>query len=528
MPLRLYSVAKLKWVVDIVTVRKETCMTGMYRILCTALGVVGAGLALWLTPAQPTADAAPQTAGTAVAPTAPAPPLAKGRFVGAGSCAAAACHGAPFAPEPKTIEQPIWNKGSEYSIWVGSDRHAQAYAALYSHRSGEIVHKLGLKPAPTEERCLKCHSVAADPCETVTGRKTALADGVSCEACHGAAEHWLEPHKRHDFPGAYGSLDWKSLSSAQKAEWGFEDTESILARTRICLRCHIGSEGRDVDHDLIAAGHPRLYFEMSAYLNKLPAHWDRARDRQRHPALDARAWTVGQFAAGEAGLGLLAQRSSAKSPAPWPEFAEYACFDCHHDLTGSSWRQEPDPNRLPGRYHWGTWNFAFIEGLVRTREGTAAADGLKSDLDRLKSLMAQPNPPKIEVAQRANKLRGNLNELARVAAQDQYNADDLQRLLMFLAHEAAPAAIRDWETSTQLYLALAAIAQAQRDVPTSTGYSTVNPLVFDELQGIRDLLRFPKPDGALRFSSPVEFGKQQRIDELSNRWEQLKRIIEAK
>ncbi|HEY2253422.1 MAG TPA: hypothetical protein VGH74_20250, partial [Planctomycetaceae bacterium] len=59
-------------------------------------------------------------------------------------------------------------------------------------------------------------------------------------------------------------------------------------------------------------------------------------------------------------------------------------------------------------------------------------------------------------------------------------------------------------------------------------YSGANPAVFDELQGIRNLLRFPAANGKLRFSSPRDFGKQQRIDDLASRWERLRQIIEAK
>jgi hypothetical protein len=430
-----------------------------------------------------------------------------------------------IARESKAHESPLLKKGSEYSIWMQSDRHGNAYATLFSHRSQEIVRKLGLNAAHTEKVCLKCHSLAADPGETVSGRVSVLADGVSCEACHGAAEHWLEPHKRRD---------WKSRDDAGRSGLGFQDTKTILARTTACLSCHVGSEDRDVNHDLIAAGHPRLYFEMSAYLAKLPPHWDTAKDHQDYPALEARLWTVGQFATADAALGLLKQRSSPQpqasltKPSPWPELAEYACFACHHDLAADSWRQKPDSTRPPGQLRWGTWNFAFVEGLVRLREGAAEADALRTELNKLEQQIAQPNVGPGEVAELAGGLRVRFQHWAQTAEQADYNAEELQRLMTFLSHKAVPEAADDWETSTQLYLALLAISQSQREFPAPAGgYPTVNPAVFAELKCIRDLLRFPASDGKLRFSSPRDFDKA-RIDDLSNKWQTLRQIIEDK
>lgn len=488
-------------------------IAGTCRILLAGFCIAGAGLALRFAPGTqlPSAGAAPRTASQPEPGPRLAPAEATGRFVGAGSCAAAACHGGAVERDPK---------GSEYSVWIQSDRHAVAYTTLFSRRSQEIVRKLGLKPAHTEKTCLACHSLAADASQTAAGRISVLADGVSCEACHGAALHWLEPHKRGD---------WKTLGDAEKAQFGFNDTKSILARTTACLDCHVGSEGRDVNHDLIAAGHPRLYFEMSAYLARLPPHWDRARDHQRHPALEAELWAVGQFATAEKALGLLEQRSSLQSAAPWPEFAEYACFACHHDLAAPSWRQELDFKKESlGHYRWGSWNFALVEGLVRTRHGDAAAKSLHADLSELEKQMGQPILSRGAVVEQANGLRAKFHEMAYAAGQGQYNADDLQRLMSFLARDGVPAATGDWENATQLYLALVAIAQGQRELSALTGAAAPNPEMFGKLQELRDLLRFPAPDGKLRYSSPGKFDPTPTGLNLSARIEQLREIIDAK
>jgi hypothetical protein len=78
----------------------------------------------------------------------------------------------------------------------------------------------------------------------------------------------------------------------------------------------------DVNHDLIAAGHPRLTFEFEAQLANLPAHWSRAKDVKSH----FEAWRRGELATASQQDKLYAGRAAQ-------EFASHRCFDCHHGLT---------------------------------------------------------------------------------------------------------------------------------------------------------------------------------------------------
>src|SRR5207302_8379860 len=137
-------------------------------------------------------------------------------------------------------------------------------------------------------------------------------DGVGCESCHGPAERWLGAHTR------YG---WDRLSPSEKeTRFGMRPTKALDKRVGICVDCHVGSPGRDVNHDLIAAGHPRLSFEFGAYLANMPHHWKGSKQTQG-PDYDATAWAIGQVASGQAALALLSDRASRQT-APWPEFAE--------------------------------------------------------------------------------------------------------------------------------------------------------------------------------------------------------------
>ena len=194
-----------------------------------------------------------------------------------------------------------------------------------AHRSLDTAKKVEALPATKTALCLKCHSSNDGRCDN-TGPRFLLSDGVGCESCHGPAGRWLTVHYRDDF---------RNQSPEYKASLGMRNTKDLATRAKVCTECHVGNVNKDVNHDLIAAGHPRLNFEYAAFLANYPKHWSRSRpDRPPHPDFapdfEARAWAVGQAASAQAALDLLAYRAEEKHGRPWPEFAEYDCFACHH------------------------------------------------------------------------------------------------------------------------------------------------------------------------------------------------------
>jgi hypothetical protein len=70
-----------------------------------------------------------------------------------------------------------------------------------------------------------------------------------------------------------------------------------VARAGVCLDCHLGSgkPGQFVTHAMMAAGHPRLSFELDLF-SSLQQHWDEDADyATRKPRADpVRLWAVGQ------------------------------------------------------------------------------------------------------------------------------------------------------------------------------------------------------------------------------------------
>lgn len=483
--------------------------TGHRYLLALAIATGLAGRAQFSSGDEP--------ARIAVAVPAPAPPSAdrpsrdplKARFLGVASCAASNCHGGDGIVRNEAGEDVRSPLGSEYSIWVQSDPHAEAYTVLFNETSKRMARLMKLdKPAHEAALCLNCHGPQSEP--PFDGHVAAhdrLLDGVSCEACHGAASEWLSPHV---------SRDWKRKTPEEKAALGFKNTKDMWTRAAACADCHVGAPGRDVNHDLYAAGHPRLFFELSAFNANLPAHWDRAKDRQSVSGggFEARLWAIGQLASADAALELLEHRAeraedtdaiSAAYPAErtvpvWPEFAETACFACHHDLAAPSWRQVRGySGRRPGQYPWGTWLFPLVPS-VSSLAGMNL-EGPDSALTKLNAEMARPYPDRQISAKAARDLRLQLATAGRQLASKPLNADGLRQAMDQVAERGIALSRQDWDGATQSYLALVALHQAYRDEQSGgTASEAGSKPVLEALERIRSRLEFP-----VGFDSPQTF-----------------------
>ena len=266
------------------------------RVLITA--AVLAGVALFL----------------AVPPSSSAPPPASG-YTGSGSCASSQCHG---SLNPRTDNRVPQN---ENTVWVTRDRHSQAYSDLLGERSRLIAGNLKISTPPHKDaRCLDCHAVNVPRAQR--GRTFDIAEGVSCEACHGPAERWLGPHTT------------RGWTHARSVAQGMLDTKDALKRVEACARCHVGREGRIVSHELYAAGHPELVFEAQWYTGSMPPHWTESSSRGAF--FSTRLWAVGTAVL----LREQMPRSSKMREGPLAACAEFDCGSCHHALTAQSWRQK--------------------------------------------------------------------------------------------------------------------------------------------------------------------------------------------
>ncbi|HEY3788106.1 MAG TPA: multiheme c-type cytochrome, partial [Urbifossiella sp.] len=269
----------------------------------------------------------------------------------AASCSASACHGGGHSGKP----------GSEHITWaqqiipIGNhDPHSRAYRTLFNKDSVRIARLLGGRPAHENILCLKCHAPAG------VEDRTARAEGVGCSACHGPSDKWLAEHY---LPS------WKAKSNRDKwTETGFIPTKNLVARISNCASCHVGSADREVNHDLIAAGHPRLAFEYTRFhfQSHYRKHWD---ERTPQPDFEVRAWTIGQAVSLRAAIDVLKSRAEQadKNAAPWPEFAGMSCYACHQSIGGEANGGIARGHSL-GQPAWELWYTAAVD-----RAGSASA-----------------------------------------------------------------------------------------------------------------------------------------------------------
>jgi hypothetical protein len=441
---------------------------------------VAAGLAgaLWLVgrPADP-----PARAADPVAPAAPpvAPAAAADRVVGAAGCSGIACHGNPVAglvPDSPwgTEDRDLDRWRSSSTVWRCYDPHARAYALLSNELSQDIMKRLKAgQDATTDVRCLACHT---NPRVAAVVKSPLHADGVGCEGCHGDAGRWLGPHAgwtpATNRPAAYRAVGMTALFDP-------------AVRAETCAGCHVGSPAgpntplRDVTHELIAAGHPRLTFDYATYLRALPPHWaekDRAAGRLRAPSELANHWLVGRAAGAAAAFDLLAARAASEG---WPELAEFDCYACHHNLSAGGWPPRARNGR-PGSLRWN--DPPLLDALA----------GLSPVGPRIEPLHDRFRRPADGPGLAAE---------ARVAA-DQWRevaADWARRPVGRRDLATALAGVRPgrWDDACHLYYAAAALDRSadpgHRQPPDPT------------LAALRPLLRLPRTTAGARYDSPKGF-----------------------
>jgi hypothetical protein len=455
--------------------------TGFFLLQGSALSALLAWQVLSTNAQQPTAPRSKNE---------PAPleniPVGRTPWVGVTGCAAAACHGGP-------IDQ----RRGEYTTWITRDPHARAFSTLFSERSLEMASLLSggdatnVTPPHEDQRCLACHA----PTGPASERAPRLAsDGVGCEACHGAAEAWATEHS---------TVRWNELNPAQRSakrrELGMTDMHDPLVRVEQCTACHVGSAAADVNHDLIAAGHPRMSFEMGAFHAELPKHWPDKEERRKDPALEAKFWAIGQAMSAAKHEELVAARSAQTD---FLEFANYDCYACHHELRSPSWRQansiaaDSDGSLKPLRWYG---PLDVLEPLPVLKSSVPRGyDPNRTLHDTTAAFERGAMEAKSGVTPSA--LRDWGRELNTFTGWDVGFVEDTLHLIA-----GHPPSTLNWDVATQWYLAIVALERSRLDFRGTEPPSALDLQVQSELLTLKRLLNFPVAENKAQLDSPRDF-----------------------
>jgi len=376
--------------------------------------------ALLVVAQQPPAQGAPEARTTPV-----------GKYVGVASCVNSGCHG---ATQPLNASHVLQN---EYYTWLNNDTHARAYNVLFGDRSARIAKNMRLrKPANEANVCLDCHTTNVPP--SLVEGQIDIEDGIQCEACHGPASGWRAEHTMEG---------WTHEQSVAR---GMIDLQKVSARAAGCSACHVGNAKKEVDHELIASGHPLLAFELDNYTEDMPPHWAPGRDTH-----GVRAWAVGQVVDFRDSLDNLARHARGEK---WPEFSDMSCFNCHHSLKTSGWRQVrgwPDRAGLPA---WSPQHWAALRLLVG-RISPGARDELDPIVAQVALNVARMND-RAAVAASAERAKRIADALVPKADAMRWSDADIRALMATIAGDRAFIERSDVQSAEQAALALQSLASA--------------------------------------------------------------------
>jgi hypothetical protein len=302
------------------------------------------------------------------------------------------CHSHPEQYAKRFNAGQLLCKMDEFTTWDHNDKHRKAYEVLQGERGQAIGKRLGIEVTESAS-CTNCHGTNVPG--TVQFEPAARAEnGVTCVACHGAFQEWVQQHRDPDVGkwATYKGIEGRRL---KEDRFGMTDLWDPVTRATKCASCHIGSakEQKVLTHAMYAAGHPPLPgLEAATFSQAQPNHWlytrskpDKVKERLGfNPAkpeqtelvvasgIVALAETMRLYAAEARNDALVKEPAS-----PWPDFARFDCYACHHDLKVPSWRQERGyGGRTPGRPPVPAWP----DVLVQLSLTVADPDGAKGRL----------------------------------------------------------------------------------------------------------------------------------------------------
>ena len=372
---------------------------------------------------------------TALALLASGPLLAQSnpRHMGVASCSSSVCHG---SVSPSKTYDVLLN---EYVTWSHEDAHSKAYTVLNSPRARTMASKLGLQDAATAKICLDCHTDNVAPDRR--GAKFSVSDGVGCEACHGGAERWIVTHTS------------RRATYRENIAQGMYPTANLHERATLCLSCHYGTADKFATHRLMAAGHPRLSFELDTFQAIEPAHYrvDADYERRKPSYSRTQTWAYGQLAAAFAELMAL-QGPRIDNSATFPELALFNCYACHmssmrrYDWSHRLLTLSVEPGSVP--INDGHLRMAWI--IARRLDPASAPTVLKLS----QALLASGPGGRGQIVARSRDLSGLVARLRDRAATYAWSRTDQQQLLNMLVSLGVEGEFHDYIGAEQAVMAI--------------------------------------------------------------------------
>ena len=363
--------------------------------------------------------------------------VAPGNYVGVATCGGTTCHGRSQGDGPRVRQDEImlWQDPA-----TAAGAHSRAYAVLREPRSRAIAERLGIGEATGAPMCLGCHATPAGP----RGVRFQTTDGVGCESCHGPASGWLTSHY------AVGGTHEANVRN------GLVPLDDARARAGQCLNCHFGSstENQFVTHRIMAAGHPRISFELDLFTT-LQQHYtidDDYRQRGKNLTSGTQVWAAGQALALERSLRLFV--SNRGTEGIFPEFYFFDCHSCHRQISDDP-RFRPGAVANPGRpIPSGMPPYNDENMIMLSAAARVVSPGLAAQFDRdsraFHQAMGQGRQAAIAAA---NRLQATLRQLAAAFASADMGRNATFAIIDTITGQAIRDRFTDYAGSVQAVMA---------------------------------------------------------------------------
>ena len=416
------------------------------------------------------------------------------KTLGVMTCASALCHGSVAPWAGSNVNQ------NEYVVWSRLDKHARAYGVLLNEKSRRIAEKLSLpQPAHQSKICLDCH--AHNP--TNAAAEHHASDGVTCEACHGASERWIKTHTAPD------------ADHAQNMANGMYPTDQPAARAKLCLACHFGNTDKYVSHRIMAAGHPRLSFEMETFTNLQPAHFTVDADYvKRKGAVDGvKIWATGQALAVATQMEVLMDPQRGHDGA-FPELTLFDCHACHHPMTDARWKPHTSfgGNLGPGLVRLNDSSMLMLQLILR-QEAPASADSFRQAVAQLNQAVAGQG----DFVRAAAAVKAQAQSAVTTIDTQGMSNEKLRLMALSLVDDGIAGVYADYAGAEQATMALGSVVNMMNQLGQLKSVAALNAGLANLRAGLQNDQTYKATDFATRLSSfrtlvatPVSAGSTKR------------------
>lgn len=395
--------------------------------------------------------------------------------VGASSCASSTCHGSIQPWAGSNI------RGNEYLIWSNLDKHHNSHAALNSNQAKKMMDKLGeSKPATQNSACLSCHG----PIPNIA------SEGVSCESCHGNAQKWLSSHKTNSHTGNIKN--------------GMTALSQSKTQASTCLACHLGDEHHFVTHRMMAAGHPRLNFEIATFTALQPAHFHLDQDWKKRKGnySPIQAWAISQVIASQLVLNNFTN-PKINHDGIFPELTLFDCHSCHRFISHK--RSEARWGIGPGRLHLNDSNLVVLRAIIAVMDPQHLLE-FDSRIAGFHEKISNDEASTTSIHQSAQETAQYLERYTTLFEKENFDDKTLKKILVAIIDAANQRQLSEPASAEQAYMAISNIAANLYQSGNLKAASAVNAVLSE----MRNLL---------------SNDDQYQPDQFSHQLNQLKSIV---